>query len=358
MKISRYILKLCLACFIFSACTEAEIEKGPFPIQFVGSTNEVEVIHTSTTRAEGDNSDDAIIINNISDLKDKKISLYGIEYANTPTRSWNFMDRWEATVKESNSNYEFDYATVNGMQYYKVEGGLKYDFRAVFPAVDDANTNSGVTVSTKGFPYVDVKLEYRPDLMIAQADGKEKPNTATKIPLTFEHQLSLVTFNIYKDIESQQAGTESHNIYLNKMTLAGRTIADFNLETKELTIDVDGFSGATILVPGLVPGSPYSEFEIIEEPKKIRDLFLFPSDGDAVENKLKYTFEFTINERTYSTILPLAGKKWEAGLHYIYNIKVVGSDVYIEVGHEEDDDFKLCQEDWTDVDIDEPIEGK
>lgn len=346
MKISKYILNLCVLGFIASACEEPKMESVAIPIQFSTSAKEVTISDTRSTRTEDDDSE-ALIINQISDLKDKDITLYGREYANSAGPNWDFIPGWNATVKASGSNYVFDYATNNHMKYYKPEDGLKYDFTAVFPSV---NTNNGVSTSSRGFPFLEIQLEYRPDLMVADSTGIIKPTVSpVVIPLKFEHQLALITFNIYKDIKSQTTPeAESHNIYLNKMTLAGRTIADFNVTTKEF-IPVDGISGATIRVPGY----PYSDFLVKKEPQKIRDIFLFASNGNEATEQ--YTFDFIINEKNYKAILPASDKVWEAGKHYIYNMKVVGSDVYIELGNSGDEAIKLIQEKWNDNDMEEEV---
>lgn len=350
MKIPKYISILCLLGLSVSACTEPEVESlsTAVPVQFSAAVNGVTVTGTRSTDAVDDESE-ALIIGNITDLKDKEISLYGTEYANGATKTWNFIPGWTATVKETGGNHIFDYATANQMKYYKPEAGFSYDFIGIFPLV--GGTNTGVSEVGNSFQNLRIELEHRPDFMVAKAENIAKPSTATAIPFRFEHKLALVTFNIYKDLESLPPGSDGHNVYLNKMTLAGRTIANFNLSTNTFT-DVDGISGATIRVPGY----PYSSFLVEKgEPKKIRDLFLFPSSGSVTAEQ--YTFEFIINENSYKAILPDTGKQWEAGKHYIYNMKVVGSDVYIELGGPDNDEWKLKQEEWEDVDDDDIIEG-
>lgn len=358
MRRAKHILNWCLVGIIASACTETELESNNttlFPIQFSASTSGLSVTNSRSTDPNDDDSE-AFIARNIADLENKRITLYGTEYANgATTKTWDFMNGWDATVSETSGNYLFDYASANTLKYYKPQNGLKYDFRAVFPALTlGADNLTGVSKNNeKGFPYLKIELEYRPDLMVAVADGAQKPaDNSTTIPFRFEHQLALITFNIYKDIESQTSEeSESHNIYLNKMTLKGRTIADFNVVTKEFS-SMDAISGATIRVPGY----PYSDFLIKEEPQKIRDIFLFASNGG--EETEQYTFDFIINERTYTALLPLSGKQWEKGKHYIYTMKVVGSDVYIELGKSDDENFKLIQEKWDDEEIGEIIDGK
>lgn len=349
----RKILFFCLVGLIATACTETgEEHQTEQPIRFSASAGGVTVMPVTSTKAGNDVSS-TFIANSIADLKDSIITLYGTEYlTGATTKSWDFMGGWASTVKQSGSSYAFDYATGNHMKYYMPDDRARYDFRAVFPSVSE-DTASAVSQTTQGFPHVRVKLKYLPDLMVATVDGAAK-NTVPlgSIPLKFEHQLALVTFNIYKDIESQTLPPgESHNIYLNKMTLAGRTIADFNVVDKEFT-GVDAKTGATVRVPGY----PYSDFLIKKDPEKIRDLFLFAADGNVVAEQ--YTFDFIINERSYKAVLPGSGKRWEKGLQYIYTIKVVGSDVYVELGDSDDDDMQLEQEEWDDEDMGEPIEGQ
>lgn len=351
MKISKHISILCLLGLSISACTESEVESlaTAIPVQFSAAVSGVTVTGTRSTDAADDESE-ALIIGDIADLKNKDISLYGTEYANGATdRIWSFIPGWTATVNEIGGNSVFDYATANQMKYYKPETGLKYDFIGIFPLV--GGTNTGVSEVGNSLQNLRIELQHRPDFMVAKAVNIDKPGTATAIPFRFEHKLALVTFNIYKDLESLPPGSDGHNVYLNKMTLAGRTIADFNLSTDAFT-DVDGISGATIRVPGY----PYSSF-LVEKgpPKKIRDLFLFPSSGSVTAEQ--YTFDFIINEKSYKAILPDTGKQWEAGKHYIYNMKVVGSDVYIELGDPDGGEWKLIQEEWEDVDDDDIIEG-
>lgn len=346
MKIAKYILSTCLLAFSISACTDPEMgntDVAAVPIQFSAAVNAVTV---TGTRSTDDDDSEAFIVNDIADLKDKDITLYGIEYANSDTA--DFIPGWLASVKEVGSSYLFDYATGQQLKYYKPENGLKYDFAAVFPPV-----GSGAGVSKGNKDTLNIELEYRPDFMVAKNTQLSKPtgNVTVNIPLRFEHQLALVSFYIYKDIESLPPSSTSHNVYLNKMTLAGRTIANYSLSSSTFT-NVDGISGATIRVPGY----PYSSFLIEEDnTKKIRDLFLFPSNGTMQEEQ--YTFEFTINERVYKTILPAPGKTWEAGKQYKYTMKVVGSDVYIELGGPDSAEWKLIQEEWEDVDDDDIIEG-
>lgn len=348
MRRAKHILNWCLAGLIASACTETELESNNttmFPIQFSASTSGLSVTNSRSTDPNDDDSE-ALIVRKLEDLAEKRITLYGTEYANgATTKTWDFINGWDATVSGTIGNYAFDYASGNTLKYYKPQNGLKYDFRAVFPALTaSADNNTGV--SDKGFPNLKIELEYRPDLMVAAADGVIKPtNTPATIPFRFEHQLALITFNIYKDIESQPSvGAEGHNIYLNKMMLKGRTVADFNVVTKEFS-SMDAISGATIRVPGY----PYSDFLITKNSQKIRDIFLFASNGD--EETEQYTFDFIINEKTYTAILPASGKKWEKGKHYIYTMKVVGSDVYIELGNSDDESMKLIQEKWDDEDM-------
>lgn len=340
MRISRLISGLCLPVFILTACSETELglESTKIPILFSTSVYETEAI---STRAADDNSE-ALIVNDMAAIKDKDITLFGAEYWNVSTRTWNFIDGWNAIVTEPvTGTYDFDYASGHQMKYFSPQVGLRYDFLAVFPAASSVS-ESGVSWSDRGAPLMNIKLMYRPDLMVATTTGVTKPSIDSRIPLNFEHKLVLVTFNIYKDIDSHQSGEpESHSIFLNKMTLAGKTMADFNPFTGEFS-EVDAKTGATVRIPGY----PYSTFEVEEQPKKIRDIFLFPS---AVFGNELYDFDFELNENVYNVKLPSSNKKWEAGKHYTYNIKVVGSDVYIELGHE-DDDMKLIQEKWDDED--------
>lgn len=348
MKIVRYTLNICLLAFSVAACTAPEIgntDVAAVPIQFAAAVNSVTATGTRSADTNDDESE-AFIVNNIAALKDKDISLYGIEYANSDTAE--FIPGWLATVKEVGSIYVFDYATRQQQKYYKPQDGMKYDFTAIFPPVD-----SGAGVSKVNKDTLSIELEYRPDFMVAKNRELTKPtgSATVSIPLQFEHQLALVSFYIYKDIESLPPNSSSHNIYLNKMTLAGRTIANFSLSDNTFT-DVDGISGATVRVPGY----PYSTFLVeADTTKKIRDLFLFPSNGGVQAEQ--YTFEFTINEGIYKAILPATGKQWEAGKQYIYTMKVVGSDVYIELGGPDSAEWKLKQEEWEDVDDDDIIEG-
>lgn len=360
MRRARHILNWCLAGFIASACTETELVENNatlYPIQFSVSASGLSVTNSRSTDPNDDDSE-AFIAGDIADLANKRITLYGTEYANGAiTKTWDFMNGWNATVSGSIGNYAFDYTTENPLKYYKPQDGLKYDFRAVFPALTmSADEITGVLDSENGFPYLKILLEYRPDLMVAVADGAQKPaNNTTTIPFRFEHQLALITFKIYKDIDSHASeGVEGHDVYLNKMTLKGRTVADFNVVTKEFS-SMDAISGATIRVPGY----PYSDFKITKDAKKIRDIFLFASNGS--DDTEQYTFDFIINEKTYTAILPANGKQWEKGKHYIYTMKVVGSDVYIELGNSDDESMKLIQEKWDDQDMEEEvgiIEGK
>lgn len=345
-----YTLIFTTLTLLFCACSESDsvLPQTNIPIQFSTGVNAVSEV---TSRAD-DNSE-ADIINSVSDLVGKQVSLFGAEYltGNTPTEtSWNFMRYWKADV---NSGGVLNYASVPGQQlkYYSPENGFSYNFVAVYPPV--GGSNSGVSSNSTGaFPSLRIQLQYRPDLMVADAIGRTKPNADVNIPLEFEHQLVLVSFNIYKT-PVNPANPLEHNIYLNKMTMAGRTMADFNPVTKVFS-NVNAKTGATIRIPGY----PYSSFEVEEAPaKKVRDIFLFTANGDNSTERYEFTFE--LNEVPYSIILPREGKTWEAGKKYIYNIKVVGSDVYIEVeGDGGSGGTLLQQEKWEDKDNNTIIDGQ
>lgn len=345
----REILVFCLVGLIVAACSETGMEHATEqPIRFAASANGVTV--APGTKAFVDEGD-IFIVNTIADLEDLRITLYGSEYLNgATTKMWDFMNAWEAIVRKSGSSYVFDYAFGDQQQrYFMPDDRARYDFKAIYPLISPNGSSAGVSLNALGFPQVDVDLKYRPDLMLATADGVVK-NTVSPAPvvLTFEHQLALVTFNIYKDMESPS--TAIHKIFLNKVTLTGRTNAEFNILNKEFSAFQNG-ADATILEPGY----PYSDFLVKNDPEKVCDLFLFAADGNVAAEQ--YTFDFIINERSYKVVLPASGKTWEKGLHYSYTIRVEGSDVYVELGDSEDDDIHLEQEEWDDEDMNEVIEG-
>lgn len=347
----RKILVFCLLGIIVAACSETGVEQATeHPIRFAASVNGVTV--TPGTKAVVDGGD-IFIANSIADLKDLPITLYGSEYlSGATTKLWEFMNAWEAIVRQSGSSYVFDYTFgYRQQQYFMPDDRARYDFRAIYPFIQPNGSNvAGVSHTATGFPQVIVDLKYCPDLMLASADGVSK-NTVSPAPvaLKFEHQLALVTFNIYKDIESPS--TAIHKVFLNKVMLTGRTIAEFNLLDKEYSA-FQAESAITLLEPGY----PYSDFLVKDAPEKICDLFLFPADGNVAAEQ--YTFDFIINERSYKVVLPAGGKTWKKGLQYIYTIRVEGSDVYVELGDPDDDDMKLEQEEWDDEDMGEPIEGQ
>lgn len=343
MKLTRHLLNLCFVALAFSACTETEPESVMAPVRFSAFASGIGVGNAGNTRAGGNNAD-ASVISSVSDLKDKDITLLGSEYTSSATQTWSFMDNWKATVKESGGNFDFDYATANGLKYYSPQNGIKYDFKAVYPLISD-DSNAGVSWGSGGFPLVNVKLEYAPDLMLAEVAGVSKPATQTSIPLEFKHQLVLLRFNIIKEVAP--IGTESHNVYVNKISTLGRLAADFNLLTKQLT---PAAAQTDFTIKDL--GSPYSSFLVEETSKEMLSWFVYPADGDVAAEQ--YTFSFVINGKEFKATLPYAGKTWEVGMQYIYNLKVVGSDVYLEV----DGGTGLDQEVWDDLDgSDEIIEG-
>lgn len=346
MRITRHLLNLCFVALAFSACADAETEtesSAMAPVQFSAFASGIGVSNAANTRTGGSNAD-PIVIRSISDLKDKDITLLGSEYQNSATQTWSFMDNWKATVKESGGNYVFDYATVNGLKYYSPQNGMKYDFKAVHPLIS-TGSNAGLSWGSGGFPLVNVKLEYAPDLMLAEVAGVSKPAVQTSIPLEFKHQLVLIRFNILKEVAP--IGTPSHNVYVNKISTKGRLAADFNLMTKQLT---PATAQTDFTIKDL--GSPYSSFLVEETSKEMLSWFVFSADGDVAAEQ--YTFSFVINGIENKVDLPKAGKKWDLGMEYIYNLKVVGSDVYIEV----DGGTGLDQEKWEDLDgSDEIIEG-
>lgn len=339
MKITRHLLNLCFVALAFSACAETETESVVAPVRFSAFASGIGASNAANTRT-GDGNADPTVVRGISDLKDKDITLLGSEYTPLATQTWSFMDNWKATVKETG----IDYATVNGLKYYSPQSGIKYDFKAVYPLVSD-DGNAGLSWSSGGFPLVNVKLEYAPDLMLAEVAGVTKPATPDSIPLEFKHQLVLIRFNILKEVAP--IGTESHNVYVNKISTTGRLAADFNLLTKQL---IPAATQTAFTIKDL--GSPYSSFLVEETSKEMFSWFVYPADGDVAAEQ--YTFSFVINAKEYKTTLPYAGKKWDVGMEYIYNLKVVGSDVYLEV----DGGMGLDQEAWEDLDgSDEIIEG-
>lgn len=340
MKITRHILNLCFVALAFSACTETEMESSAMaPVQFSAFASGISVTDAGNTRTGGSNAD-PIVIRSISDLNDKDITLLGSEYQNSATQTWSFMDNWRATVAGAG----IDYATINGVKYYSLQPGFKYDFKAVYPLIS-SNSNAGLSWGSGGFPLVNVNLEYAPDLMLAEAAGVTKPTTPTSIPLEFKHQLVLIRFNIVKEVAP--IGTPSHNVYVNKISTKGRLTADFNLMTKQLT---PATAQTDFTIKDL--GSPYSSFLVEETSKEMLCWFVFSADGDVAAEQ--YTFSFVINGKENTVDLPKAGKKWDLGMEYIYNLKVVGSDVYLEV----DGGTGLDQEVWEDLDgSDEIIEG-
>lgn len=331
-----------------SACADSEMESSMVPVQFAASAAEVKVDEIKSTRT-GSSVPGMLLVGSVADMKDKQVTLYGSEYETTTTQTWTFMDGWSALVKESGGNYVFDYATTNGMKYYSPKIGLMYDFKAVYPSIS-AGGDTGVSLSSGGFPVVDLNLERFPDLMLAENGGITKPNGQTSIPLEFEHQLVLVTFNIRKVLGTgEQGDDESHKIYLNKVLLNGNLTGSFNLQTKQLTTV---FTKSDFTVADL--GSPFSTLLVGKVPQKACNVFLFPADGD--ESTQTYDFTFVINGINCKVTLPNPGQKWEVGMEYIYNLKIVGSDVYLEVNG--DTTTELEQEKWEDVDgSDDIIEG-
>lgn len=322
-----YILSYFVSLSVISSCTDNDMGRDAdrlIPISFATGNTNIEVIATRETGNATDD-DQAVVIRTPADLKDKEVTLFAAKYtdATAGSKTWNFMRGLSGTVNQlgPSSPYFIDYDTV----YYSPEENQKYDFISIYPAVG-SSTAPGVTYKENAYPKVIVSLKDRPDLMIAQVSGKEKPTTDESITMKFQHQLVLVTFNIYKNTDTEL----EHNIYLNKMAMKGKTSAEFDPVSKTFDNYVDNTTGATIKVPGY----PQPEsFLIKEEPKHIRDIFLFPSDGDITEKT--YDFVFVLNERDYTYKLPRTGEKWVAGMHYTYNVKVVGSDVYIEVDGKE-----------------------
>lgn len=348
MKIARGILNLCFVALAVSACEESEMENSRVPIRFAASADEVKVDEIKNTRAGGA-VPGMLPVRVVADMKDKQVTLFGSEYETAATKTWTFMDGWSAVVKESGSNYVFDYATSNEMKYYSPKGGVTYDFKAVYPSIS-AGGNTGVSLSSSGFPVVDLNLERFPDLMLAEIGGVTKPNGQTSLSLQFKHQLVLVTFNIRKVLGTgQQEDDESHNVYLNKILLKGRTTGSFNMQSKQLA---PVSTKTEFTVADL--GSPFSTLLVGKVPQTACSVFLFPADGDIAAQQ--YTFTFVINSIENNITLPASGKKWEVGMEYIYNLKVVGSDVYLEVNG--DSSTQLDQEKWEDLDgSDDIIEG-
>lgn len=343
MKITRHLLNLCFVALAFSACTETEPESVMAPVRFSAFASGIGVSNAANTKTGGGNAE-ASVVSSISDLKDKDITLLGSEYTNSATQTWSFMDGWKATVKETGGNYVFDYATVNGIKYYSPQIGIKYDFKAVYPLIS-TDSNAGLSWGSGGFPLVNVKLEYAPDLMLAEVAGVSKPATQTSIPLEFKHQLVLLRFNIIKEVAP--VGIPSHNVYVNKISTEGRLTADFNLLTKQFT---SATTHTDFTIKDL--GSPYSSFLVEETSKEMFRWFVYPADGDVAAEQ--YTFSFVINAKEHNVSLPKAGKEWVVGMEYIYNLKVVGSDLFLEV----DGGTGLDQEMWEDLDgSDEIIEG-
>lgn len=336
------------------------------PVLFNAMKGTVTVEERQTTRAGIDESNPAM--DSMDDLvaSNKEMLIYGARYTDGGSPDWTagnllFMNGLTGPVEKNGTDYRINYSP---QKYYDPEDDERYDFKLFFPApqapASGLQDPSGVTILTPtnerplGFR---VNLYRRPDLLKATLTGKSKSNQP--LGLDFEHMLTSVVLKIVKDDYTEPTNPDSpeQNIYINRLTISGVIRGTYDIIKEEFEPPVkvntnpelvDAASGASILVPGYTTDEKFLVPMVGEEPKRIREIFLFPVAPEAStarEDLERYFFDIWLNERRYSFMIPnrndAGWEGWRPGERYTYTIKVSKADIYIEL-----DKDHISREPW------------
>lgn len=378
---NNYTIGLFLFVFLLllGSCTaeERREERSVSPPVLFNATKEtVTIENRQTTRAGIDESNPAM--DSMDDLvaTDKEMLIYGLRYTDGYTQPWTnggdlFMNGLTGPVVKNGSDYRINYSP---LKYYDPEDDQRYDFKLFFPAPQEATSElrdpSGVTILAPtaqrplGFR---VNLYRRPDLLKATLIGKRKSDQPQ--PIQFEHMLTSVVLKIVKEDYDDPSDPDplEQNVYINRLTVSGviRGTYDIIKEQFEPPVKsnpdpnlIDATSGASILVPGYTTDEEFLVPSSGEEPKRIREIFLFPVASDAStarEDLERYFFDIWLNERRYSFMIPnrndAGWEGWKPGERYTYTIKVSKADIYIELDKDHIDREPWNPEDKGDITI-------
>lgn len=361
---------LSLTClFILSGCSNememTERPSGSSPVLF-NATKETVLIENeqTTTRAGIDDSNPAM--DSLDDMvnSDKKILIYGTRYTDGGMPNWSdlFINGLTGSVEKKDSDYRINYSP---LKYYDPDEDKRYDFKLFFPAPQNLasgmNDSSGVTIlaPTTDRPLgLRVNLYRRPDLMKATVTNVSK--TDQPLEPEFQHLLTSVVLKIIKAEEDSTLTPEEleQNIYINRLTVSGVIRGTYDIIKEEFEPPVkenpdssliDATSGASILVPGYTTHEDFLVPSAKEEPRRIREIFLFPVAPNASTNQEdleRYFFDIWLNERRYSFMLPMRNDTvwggWKPGERYTYTLRVNEADIYIEL-----DEDHISREPWN-----------
>lgn len=372
---SHMVGLLFVGLLLLGSCTGIEDNLDPSvpaAVQFKATKETVAIESGRTTRAGIDNSDPAM--NSMDDLanSDKNVLIYGASYDKDGSADWTaganlFMNGRTGSVEKSNGDYRIDYGTP---KYYDPEDDARYDFKLFFPAPTNPsgglNDPSGVTIlapTTQRPLGLRVNLYRRPDLLKATLSGRSK--TDQPLPIKFEHMLTSVKLQIVKDDDPDPSESDplAQDIYINRLTVSGVIRGTYDIIKEEFETpvkqhadpnQVDAATGASILVPGYNTDDEFLVPAAGEEPKLIREIFLFPVDptaSTARDDLERYFFDIWLNERRYSFVLPERNDAdwggWKPGQRYTYTLKVGKADIYVELGKDPD---PIEYEPWNPID--------
>lgn len=364
---------LLFTCLLILGSCSNEVEKterpsSSPPVLFNASKDAVVIESKPTTRAGIDDSNPAM--DSMDDMVNsgKEILIYGARYLDGNTPDWSlvsdlFMYALPGVVVKNGSDYRINYSP---LKYYDPDDNERYDFKLFFPApqapASGLNDPSGVTIlpPTGERPHaLRVNLYRRPDLM--KATLKEIRKTDQPLEPEFEHLLTSVVLKIVKAKGDNDPTTDDEldqDIYINRLTVSGVIRGTYDIIKEEFEPPVmagtdpnlvDAASGASILVPGYTTDEEFLVPAAGEEPKRIREIFLFPVDSTASTEREKlerYFFDIWLNERRYSFMLPVRNDTgwggWKAGERYTYTLKVDEADIYIEL-----DKDHISREPWA-----------
>ena len=290
-----------------------------------------------TVTKAGDNVTDPGIYSP-DDLLDQNIYIFGNRYPKAGSSDWSagsiFFNSVTGRLAKQGTEY---YLRYNPVKYWDPADRYKHDFRVVYPTSTEQGVTLMATDASNPNPRLYIELYKRPDLILASVDQATKTDgytaathTAKPLSLNFEHQLAFITLQIYKDPSLDQ------NVYLDRIKVTGPTRGVFDVVDQKWS-DIEAVTGASILMPGWPQPPDFLIPDDENDPKKIKDITLLnvPMSSNLKPGETlpmtHYVFTMWLNETQYQFTLPPAGKTWQKGYKYVYTLKVLGTDIHIEI---------------------------
>ncbi|MDR0892402.1 MAG: fimbrillin family protein [Mediterranea sp.] len=140
------------------------------------------------------------------------------------------------------------------------------------------------------------------DLMWAQATGASSAKPEVQLPFT--HRLSLLTVEVTKD----------DDVPVEDLT---------NLQVKLVGAAIDG--SLNLKTGAFTLGSKHSDIDFNTVTPQQRFNAVIPPQGVATTGTVKFVFTNTLNQNTYTYIVPggsKGGHRWDAGVNYTYKLKL------------------------------------